>query len=398
MILGIDASNIRGGGGTTHLLEILDCTDPEIYGIKKILIWSGSETLKQIKDKPYIIKKEIRMLDRSLFFRICWQVLHFDRILKKECDIMLCVGGLYFGSFKPYISMSRNMLIFDDIERNRYGFGYTKLRYIILRLLQKRSFINANGVIFVSNYAKRFISERLGFKIKNSTVIYHGISGRFTNLPKPQKDIKTYSFEEPFRFLYISSIDVYKHQWNIAEAVANLRDSGIPIEITLAGWVHKKPFERFNKVVETRDREKKFIKFLGPVPYDQLPELYRKADAFVYGSTCENMPNILLEAMSAGLPVACSDFQPMPEILGENGIFFNPESVPDIERALKLLVSDSELRNLIAFAAYFRAKEFSWEKCSAETFGFISRVYSDSFINAENDRVGGKEPKINTEE
>jgi len=77
---------------------------------------------------------------------------------------------------------------------------------------------------------------------------------------------------------------------------------------------------------------------------------------------------------------------------------FNPESVPDIERALKLLVSDSELRNLIAFAAYFRAKEFSWEKCSAETFGFISRVYSDSFINAENDRVGGKEPKINTEE
>ena len=395
MILGIDASNIRGGGGTTHLVEILDCTDPEIYGIEKILVWSGSETLRQIKDKPHIIKKEVRMLDRSLFFRTFWQIFRFDRILKKECDIMLSVGGLYFGNFNPYISMSRNMLIFDDIERNRYGFGYTKLRYFILRLLQKRSFRNAAGVIFVSRYANMFITKRLGFKIKNSTVIYHGISGRFTNLPKPQKNIKNYSFEEPFRLLYISSIDVYKHQWNIAEAVANLRDSGVPVEITLAGWVHKKPLERFNKVVEERDREKKFIKFLGPVPYNQLPELYRKADAFVYGSTCENMPNILLEAMSAGLPVACSDFQPMPEILGENGIFFNPESVPDIERALKLLVSDPELRNLIAFAAYFRAKEFNWEKCSAETFGFISGIYNDSLNNVGEVRAGGEEKEIN---
>jgi len=380
MTLGIDASNITGGGGVTHLLEIFDCADPKDFGIEKVIIWSGNSTLNQIENKPYIIKNEIKMLNSSLIIRIIWQIFFFDKILKRECDILLSLGGLYFGKFRPYISMSRNMLIFNDSERDRYGFSYTKLRYIILKILQKRSFKNSEGVIFVSEYAKKYISEKISFKLKSDKVIYHGISNKFTNMPKPQKDIKEYSFEKPFKLLYISSIDVYKHQWNIAEAVANLRDSGFPLELTLAGWVHRKPLRRFNKIVNKRDKQHSYIKFLGPISYNKLPEYYRESDAFVYASTCENMPNIILEAMSAGLPVACSNFQPMPEIIGENAIFFNPESLPDIEKALKILITNPDLRQLLSYAEYFRAKDFSWKKCSSETFTYIQETFSN-FMN-----------------
>ncbi len=51
MILGIDASNLRRGGGITHLVEVLKAAKPQDYGFTKVIVWSGSSTLDQIKDK-----------------------------------------------------------------------------------------------------------------------------------------------------------------------------------------------------------------------------------------------------------------------------------------------------------------------------------------------------------
>ena len=35
------------------------------------------------------------------------------------------------------------------------------------------------------------------------------------------------------------------------------------------------------------------------------------------------MPNTLVEAMASGLPIACSDRGPMPEVLGDGGVLFD---------------------------------------------------------------------------
>jgi hypothetical protein len=52
MILGIDASNVRGGGGVTHLVELLAAADPVAAGFKCVVVWSGQATLGRIADKP----------------------------------------------------------------------------------------------------------------------------------------------------------------------------------------------------------------------------------------------------------------------------------------------------------------------------------------------------------
>ena len=56
MILGIDASNIRAGGGVTHLQNLLQFAVPEKVGIKKVIVWGGKNTLDQLvieKSKPF---------------------------------------------------------------------------------------------------------------------------------------------------------------------------------------------------------------------------------------------------------------------------------------------------------------------------------------------------------
>ena len=56
MILGIDASNIRVGGGLTHLKEILRSVDIEKHDIEKIVIWSSENTLNEIEERHWLKK------------------------------------------------------------------------------------------------------------------------------------------------------------------------------------------------------------------------------------------------------------------------------------------------------------------------------------------------------
>ena len=54
MVFGIDASNIREGGGLTHLKSILQFANPEQFGVSKIVIWSSQKTLNQLPNLSFV--------------------------------------------------------------------------------------------------------------------------------------------------------------------------------------------------------------------------------------------------------------------------------------------------------------------------------------------------------
>ena len=73
MILGIDASNIRGGGGVTHLVELLKVATPQNYGFSKVYVWGGKNTLDKIEDRSWLQKVNEPSLNKSLPYRVYWQ-------------------------------------------------------------------------------------------------------------------------------------------------------------------------------------------------------------------------------------------------------------------------------------------------------------------------------------
>ena len=99
-----------------------------------------------------------------------------------------------------------------------------------------------------------------------------------------------------------------------------------------------------------------------------------KTGLIVFASSYENMPNILLEGMAAGLPIACSSLGPMPEVLGDAGVYFHPEDPDDIARALNELIDSPDLRAQLARAAFDRAQKYSWKRCANETFDFLAEI------------------------
>ena len=117
-----------------------------------------------------------------------------------------------------------------------------------------------------------------------------------------------------------------------------------------------------------------FVVRHGAVAHADLHLRFAAADVNVFASSCENLPIILLEGMAAGLPTACSDRAPMPEVLGEGGEYFDPEDPASIAAALGRLVASPGLRAERARVAYERARPYSWRLCADETFAFLARV------------------------
>ena len=385
IIVGIDASNLRGGGGITHLIELLREFSSEEHQILKVIVFGCAKTLERLPERQGVQKKYERLLDKNIFYRFFWQNFLCKRRLKAfDCNVLFAPGGYVSKHTIHSVTMSQNMLPFEteDLcrpsERKglkwRFIFYKYVFRIFLLRKMQLRSFKRATKTIFLTEYARRTISPYLS-SLVDTEIIPHGVNTRFCGKIKAQLKTEEYSISRPFRLVYVSTIDLYKHQWNVAEAVATLRQKGLPIEIAFIGSVAELVRERFENTLSKVDPNSVFSRYLGEVSYDRIHDSYKEADAIVFASTVENMPNILLEAMSSGRPLACSNYGPMPEILKDAGLYFDPRNITDIERCLSALITaPSVFREELARKAQQYVSQYSWSQCAQATFALLRSV------------------------
>jgi glycosyltransferase involved in cell wall biosynthesis len=160
----------------------------------------------------------------------------------------------------------------------------------------------------------------------------------------------------------------------VVEAIGRLRSEGLPIRLDLYGPANAGSLPRLMSTLERVDRRGEFVRYWGAVGYDEIDKCYASADLCVFASSCENMPNILAESMAAGLPIACSNRGPMPEVLGDAGVYFDPEKPESIAKAVLELAQNAELRAKKAAAASLVAMQYDWSRCARDTFDFLAEV------------------------
>jgi glycosyltransferase involved in cell wall biosynthesis len=265
------------------------------------------------------------------------------------------------------------MLPFEWREIRRPGFRLQSLKLLLLRWVQLISFQRASGLIFLTAYAKSSITKLVQLASDRVTTIPHGISFDFFMPPRPQLPISEYSVENPYTLVYVSKTDLYKHHDKLVYAVGKLRNQGYPLRLVLVGPEGSGAMNlevAMNKV----DQKGSFISYLGPISYNKINALYQSADLGVFASSCENMPNILIELMASGLPIACSSSGPMPEVLGEGGEYFEPENSEGIVNCLKGLIDSPERREKISNISFKEVERFSWKNCADSTFSFLEKV------------------------
>jgi glycosyltransferase involved in cell wall biosynthesis len=361
----------------THLSQLLRASDPQSHGIKRVTVWTCAETAAQLPDHPWLTKRVQPWMASGLLRRIVGQHFQLPKaMLHEDCDVAFFPGGTVpSGVHLPAVTMSQNMLPFEHREAARFGhYSAMSLKLRLLRQAQGRSFAVADGVIFLTRYAQDTVTDAIGGLSGSTALIPHGIEERFLLAPRPQRHLTDFSAESPFRVLYVSILMPYKHQVEVALAATQMRASGVPIELRFIGAQWGDYGERFRRLIDELDPKREFLRWNGAEPFVALHNAYQSSDAFVFASSCENLPNILIEAMAAGLPIACSNRGPMPETLGEAGVYFDPEIPGSIAAALTQLVRDATLRADLAKAAWVKATDFSWERCAGDTLAFIAQV------------------------
>lgn len=376
MILGVDASNIRVGGGVTHLVELLRVAEPPKFGFSKVVVWAGARTLGQIEDRPdWLEKRHEPVFERGVVPRAIWQSRLLSRRAREEgCDLLFVPGGSFRGNFSPIVSMSQNLLPFEWRELKRFGFAFMTLKMIALRYTQGSTFTKSDGVLFLTEYAKRAVESAVSSQIPNSAVVPLGLAGRFNFDAKSEKLNAIYGLDRPCKLLYVSVVDVYKHQWHVVEATRILREQGCHVTLDIVGAAVGAAEIRLKEAIRQADPNGSYIYYRGKVPYEAISEYYRNCDVNVFASSCENMPNILLEAMASGVPVACSNLGPMPEVLKDAGVYFNPERPVEIASAIKELIDSPDLRVSSVRKAKALVAQYSWRRCADETFAFFEEV------------------------
>lgn len=374
----IDASNIQQGGGLHHLIHLLKACSPEKSQFYKVTVFSKKKVLKKLPENTWIEKKTHFLFELPLGARLFWQLFVLPRMLKTDSSsILFSPGGtIPLRSHSPVVVMCQNMLPFEVKESRLFG-GWSSMHWKmrVLRWLHGRSFKKANGIIFLSQYARDYILKELSRVSGSNALIPHGIENRFFLAPRAQKPITAYSFKNPFKLLYVSVAMPYKHQIEVAQAVHELRTvQGLPVEITFAGANHGNYSKKLRKTIDALDSSGVFLKWKNEVQFEKLHELYHSSDAFLFASSCENLPNILIEAMASGLPITSSECGPMREVLGNSAIFFNPYQISTISEAILKLVSDPHLRETLSAKSYELAHRYSWPICSQATFDFIAEI------------------------
>src|SRR4051794_16532130 len=141
------------------------------------------------------------------------------------------------------------------------------------------------------------------------------------------------------RLVTVGSLIERKGHRHLIAALAQLRERDCPVTLDLIG---DGPLRAELEGLAARSGMADAIRFLGASPKDAVADAMRNADAFVLASQWENLPCVLLEAMSTGLPVVATRVGGVPEIVGpDEGILVEPDSPQALADGIQEL-----LRNL----------------------------------------------------
>jgi glycosyltransferase involved in cell wall biosynthesis len=225
-------------------------------------------------------------------------------------------------------------LCFIDIS---HLYSRNEVRYFLW--IMKKSTERAHSIVTVSNATKDAICLTFSVDPNRVYVIPNSLNKEFKDYSPKSTEISTLRSQfgtSKSLVLYTGGAENRKNLPNLAYALEELISRGIDAHLLFTGDVS----ERWKNVFTSSSNIREKVTFLGHVSNSNLKALYLAADVVVYPSLSEGFGRACLEAMSVGVPLACSNLPSFREVAKDYAIFFNPnvpkEIADGIQQAIQL--------------------------------------------------------------
>lgn len=230
----------------------------------------------------------------------------------------------------------------------------------------------ADAVITVSRYSRDQILKSFPEWAAKIHVIHNGVENRFSPGRADPEVLKRRGLQQPYAF-YIGGFDERKNVGLLAEAYRLLARDGRPRPLlALAGdseTVPEKLRQAFSGLTEVR--------WLGFLPDEELPHLYRGAQCTLVPSNEEGFGFPLAEAMACGSPVLASEAASLPEVGGEAAAYFPPRDPQTLARLLQRSMEDRPWLEGLKADGLKRSAQFTWDSAARKTLTLYRDLAED---------------------
>lgn len=221
-------------------------------------------------------------------------------------------------------------------------------------------------IIAVSEFTKERVVELLRVKPEKVSVVPNGIDERFRihTAEEIQAARDATGIRSDAYLLYVGSVEPRKNVGRLLQAWARVQNE-IPagLDLVVAGAMGASRVFAEAELGRIPDR----VHFPGYIASEHLPALYSGAMAFLYPSLYEGFGLPPLEAMACGIPVLTSRGSSLGEVVGEDAVLIEPESVDSIAEGILRIVQDSRLRAELSVAGPKRASRLTWAESARMT-------------------------------
>ena len=237
----------------------------------------------------------------------------------------------------PYV-VSEHWTIYQPGSTNGFRTRNTLFKFLTRKIVKESS-----ALLTVSKDLGERISEQV---LHKNFIVVPNVADETLYYFQPERP-------KPFVFIHVSNMSYQKNVPSIVKGFDAVHHEFPNSHLVLVG-PHEKTIADLAKQTHLLDRS---IFLHGKVPYDQVANAVREANALVLFSHFENLPCVIVEALCCGRPVITTPVGGIPEIIDErNGIFVNANEEGSLIKAMKKMMVDYSSFDLKDISEQARSK------------------------------------------
>jgi len=287
-------------------------------------------------------------------------------------------------SFVPVFSRARKIVFIHDVIAETFPeltIPSPRSR-LFWKAKVKSALLQADKVATVSNYAQRGLICRLRVRPERIRVVGEASDPIFRRLEHPDATprLVELGLDRPGRMVvYVGGFGPHKNLERLLRVFASIAASKEldDARLVMVGEYKKEVFysqaDGLRAMVENLGLADRVV-FTGFLSDDDLVVLLNRSTVLVLPSLMEGFGLPAIEAAACGCPVVATTASPLPDLLGEGGLYANPESVEQIERALREVLGSETLRTRLRIAGLQAAGRLTWDAAAGQLQAVIREV------------------------